>query len=195
MATQPITVRGGTTFNALPPTQPTLQVPPNGWSLDGLFFDAWLFMYQSESIEVTRHPVETGANITDHAYVNPITFSFEIGITNAKSQAQQGSFPAAPTRAINAYQALSNRLRNRQVMTLICKYGTYDNILIKDIVAQDDHRTQETGRFTVNLIEILRADTRRAEVNSFPQIVNTTNRGQINPGPLRSTLNRIFGAL
>lgn len=192
MSSQPIVLRGGIVTN---PTLQTQKVPPNGWSLDGLYFDAWLNLFHDSSLTITQHPVETGAAITDHAYVNPKRFSFQIGITDSFSAAAQGNFPAAPTRSINAYNQLLNRQENRLPMRLVCKYGSYDNILIESLQANDDYTTTNAGKFTVNLVEIIRADVRLVKVTLLPQTVNQTNRGQVNGGQLQSTLSRIVESL
>ena len=187
MSAQPtITIQGGVATNGGPPNA-TTQVPPNGWSLDGLFFDSWLTLHHSNSVTITQHPVETGAAISDHAYVNPKRFSFDIGITNSLGDGQFSSFTAAPTRAINAYAALQNRLENRTPMILVCKYGTYDNILIESLDAADDASTIEASKFQIGLVEILRADTRSTKVTRLAQTVNRTSRGQVS-GELTSTL-------
>lgn len=193
MSSQPTFISGGVSITG-PPPQQGQQLRPNGWSLDGLFFDAWLTMSHQSSLTTTQHPVESGADVTDHAYVNPKRFSFEIGITNATPEDPNDSFPAAPTRVVNAYNALLNRQENRQPMRLICKYGTYDNILIETLVANDDAASVEAGFFTVNLIEIIQADVRQATVNLLPQTVNQTNRGDINGQTLsRTALSYLTG--
>lgn len=169
------------------PSQP---IPP-GWNLNGLVFDAWLRLHHTNSLTYTQHPVESGANITDHSFVNPIRFSFDIGMTDCVKSLIPGQFPATPTRAINAYNTLVQLQATRQFLTLDSKYGHYESILIESIDVSDDYQTSEALKATINLVQIIVADTQLIVLTLNPNATNTTPRGQVSSQPIPGSLEAI----
>src|ERR1700722_9620867 len=90
-------------------------IAPNGWSL-GLpgqpnFFDAWLTLRHSATLTATKHPVETGAEITDHSYTNPETFSFEILMSDIANPL--GNQWGTNFRGVHAYNTLIDLQNSR----------------------------------------------------------------------------------
>lgn len=175
-------------INPLITTGVSFQVPPNGWNISGMFFDAWLSLHHDNSLTITQHPVETGATISDHCYVNPPKFSFDIGETDVVSSPV---VPGASTRSINAYITLLGLMQSRQLLTLDSKYGHYENILIESIGVSDTFQTKTTLKATVNLIQIIVANTQNIQNSSNPNATNSTNRGQVPAIPALGTPERI----
>lgn len=159
-------------------------VPPNTWNINGMFFDAWLRLNHSNMLTVTRHPVETGANISDHCFVEPKRFSFDIGMTDVFSSP---AYPGTGTRSVNAYQALVDMMESRKLLTLTCKYGSYDNVLIESIDAPDDSKTVHAMKATINLVEIILVNTSIGKVTTNQHATNSTNRGKVSPRPALGT--------
>lgn len=152
-------------------------VPPIQWNIDGMMFDAWLSLHHSNSLTITEHPVESGAAIADHSYINPKRFSFQVGYTDVvSSPAVQGAY----TRSINAYIKLVELMNTRKLLTLTSKYGITKNILIENIDVPDDFSTKNAMKATVNLREIIIAELQFSKVSNNPQLTDTTNRGRIN---------------
>jgi len=164
---------------------------PSGWNLNGLCFDAWLRLHHNNSLTYTQHPVESGANITDHSFVNPIRFSFDIGMTDCVKSIIPGQFPATPTRAINAYNTLVQLQAAREFLTLDSKYGHFDYILIESIDVSDDYQTVEVLKATINLVQIIVADSQLTILTLNPNATNTTPRGQVSSQPIPGSLEAI----
>jgi len=191
-AQQPVVLNGGI-VKASPAAVPS-RVPPKTWSIGGLFFDAWMVLSHQSSITATRHPVANGATITDHAFVNPLMFTFEIGMSDTVTSFSASTFRGNPTRVVEAYTALNKMLNERKPVEIATKYGYWENVLVSAIVANDDFTTSNAGFFTVSCQEILRADIRRVEVRtSIPQATNSTKRGEVSLPPLRSQLSILTG--
>lgn len=152
--------------------------PPGAWNLNGMVFDAWLRLNHNTGLTITQHPVETGAAISDHSFINPRRYSFDIGMTDT---VESPNFPGFSTRSINAYNALVEMQQSRTLLTLSSKYGNYDNILIENIDTYDDFRTKNAMRATITLLQVIMADTRTARVSSNPQATDLTRRGQQSP--------------
>ncbi len=171
--------------------------PPTEWSLveptaDGkqivYTFDAWLRLNHANAITVTQHPVQSGADITDHAYVNPKRFSFDIGVTDTVAT---GRFSANPTRSINAYNTIQQLQARRVPLTLVSKYGVYENILIESLEASDDYQTSTALKATINLIEIIIADVQVYKLSAAQMATDITNRGNVPALPEFGTIQSI----
>jgi len=153
---------------------------PLQWSLNNngtpLYFDAWLRLGHQTGLTITQHPVETGAAISDHSYVNPRRFTFDIGMTDTINS---NNVPGFPTRSISAYSLLLSLQESRQPLTLVSKYGTYRNILIETIDVSDTYVTKYALRATITLQQLILTNERNFKRSSNPQATDTTERGQL----------------
>jgi hypothetical protein len=163
-------VQAGTTF----------QLPPGDWNINGIRFDAWLKLNHNSSLTITQHPVEFGAAITDHSYVNPDRFSFDLAVSNVKTLP---SFSGASNRNVNAYNTLKKLQASRDPLTLTCKYGNYEDILIESMDALDDFQTKNTLKVTVNLVRIITVDSKFFDNSTNPHATDSTKRGKVSPVP------------
>lgn len=145
-------------------------------NLNGYVFDAYLRMETHESLTVTRNPVESGSSVTDHAYVNPKIFTFEIGMTDTAQGKVFGQFGFLD-RSVNAYQLLSKWLNDRTIITLNGKYGFYENILVSDIRTSDDYTTYNGMKAAVVLEEVNITSTQLVKVSSASFYTQSSNRG------------------
>lgn len=145
-------------------------------NLDGYVFDAYLRMDNVESITATKNPVESGSNITDHAYVNPKIFHFDIGMTDTSLGKVFGQFGFID-RPVNAYRLLSYWLNERKLITLNGKYGFYRNVLVTSINAHDDYTTNEALKVSITLEEVLVTSTQLVKVSAASFYTSHVNRG------------------
>ncbi len=152
-------------------------------------FDAWLRLGHNTSLTITQHPVESGAAITDHSYVNPRKWSFDIGMTDVARGTVQG---VSTSRSVNAYNALVQMQSTRNLLTLVSKYGIFYNILIADISANDNFQSKFGSRFTITLQEVILVRNQITKVSLHPQITNQTSRGQVSPNRLTETTRNIL---
>lgn len=164
----------------------------NVWNLNGYVFDAFLRMQHDSGLVITQHPVQTGAAITDHSYVNPKKFTFEVGVTDCARPiiVPNGKvIRANPTRYQAAYNVLVNMQENRNLLYLVSKYGFFENILIENISIPDDSTTQGAIKATVTLTEVILANARTITVSDLPETTDGTERGQVTGKPvIQSTL-------
>lgn len=145
-------------------------------NINGYVFDAYLRMETNESLTITKNPVETGSSITDHAFTNPKTFIFDIGMTDTAQGKVFGQFGFLD-RSVNAYRLLSNWLNNRELVTLNGKYGFYENILVSNIKAHDDYTSYNGMKASVILEEVILTSTQLVKVSSADFYTKNTNRG------------------
>ena len=63
-------------------------------SIGGLVFDAVLKTDHTSKVTATSHPVESGANISDHAFVEPAEISLEVGVSDCDDYTTMFAFKA-----------------------------------------------------------------------------------------------------
>ena len=122
-------------------TTATMIISP---SFGNFIFDAVFNTDHSANATVTQHPVQSGASISDHAYMEPDEVSVEIGMTDAAAGVSGGA-----SRSVNAYSQLRAIMELREPFTLITRLKTYQNMLITSISAPDDYKTMYALRASI----------------------------------------------
>lgn len=156
-------------------------IAPIGWNINGFFFDAWLELNHESVSDLTHHPVQTGAQISDNAIMQPLQFSFLVGMTDTVA-AITGNFSNivfsfGNSRSVNAYRTIVAMQQQLGFVTLNTKYGTYQNVFIKRIMARDDSSTQNASKMQIDLEQPSVVGTQNITVSSNPQVTNQTNLG------------------
>jgi hypothetical protein len=151
----------------------------------------------SDVLNITEHPVEQGAQITDHAYKLPAQLTVRIGWSASSSAGNPvgGSVfgnLALPTLAgfwavdssserLNAlYGTLIELQVNRNLLTVTTGRRIYSNMLLKSVSLTTDDKTANALLVTCQLQEIILVDTQVVNVpvnaagNAAPQSVNPT---------------------
>lgn len=147
----------------------------------GYFFDAVLKAEHQTQLKITTHPVQYGANIADHSYVEPATLTMEIGMSDVMPGIIEGQFSDQESRSVSAYQTLLKLQSDRNPLQINTRLNNYKNMLIEQIIAPDDVKTQYGLRTTVKFKEIFVVNVAKIKVSKSPQITGTTNRGNLQP--------------
>lgn len=125
-------------------------------NIGGLFFDAIFTTTTEHQLMITQHPVQTGANISDHAYVQPVKIAMDIGVSDAMAYRIPGAYDnLGPTKSISAYRALCKMMELRIPVKVITRLNTYDNMLIESIAVNDDVSTLYALKASVQLVQVL----------------------------------------
>ncbi|QJD54323.1 hypothetical protein [Aminobacter phage Erebus] len=122
------------------------------------------------SLGITELPIETGAKITDHAYVEPKKISLEFADANAAA----------------TYNALVRFQESRVPFTMISGLFVYRNMLIKNLSAERDARFSRVLNGKAELQEIIIVGTAYASPTSqdaAPKVPGKTPK----PGGAQST--------
>jgi hypothetical protein len=117
----------------------------------------------SDELEITQHPVQQGASITDHAYNKPST-------VNIKVQWNDDDAPLAET-----YQNLLDLQASREPFDVITGKRTYRNMLIKSLGQTNDVQTENILSISLQLQEIF---ITAVEVVSVPARPKQKNAGK-----------------
>lgn len=149
-------------------------------NIERYFFDAFLKVDHTSKLTITSHPVEEGANIADHAYLEPQTITMEIGMSDTCVSYIAGQFQQKYTRSVSAYDTLLKLQAERKPLTVHTRLKTYYNMLIENITAPDDYTTLFGLRVTVTLTEIITAKTQTVVIenktSAEPQKTGTTKK-------------------
>jgi len=140
-------------------------------------FDAYFSIQHDTNLTITQSPVQTGANISDHAYMEPKELTFEIGMSDVMKSVIVGQFSEGQSRSVNAYNVLRTLQEQRIPIQVITRLGVYQNMLIETISAQDDNTTHSGLRATVTMREILVVAVTTVKISARPQTSTTTNSG------------------
>lgn len=125
-------------------------------NLGGYFFDAVFSVDTEHSLTVTQHPVQTGANISDHAFVNPIRMTMQVGVSDAMAYRAGTNYGGdGKTKSVQAYRLLCKLQELRIPMQVVTRLNTYQNMLIESIDVSDDVSTLCALKATVNLVQVL----------------------------------------
>lgn len=143
-------------------------------------FDAVFKINHRRSLVKTQHPVLTGANISDHAYIQPAKVTLEIGMSDCMASYSNGIWVGASTKSISAYQILKQLQINKVLLTLTSRLDTYYNMLIEDLSAPDDNSTLRSLKATVSLGEIIAASVYSTpNASAVPQTSGSTSLGTV----------------
>lgn len=163
------------------------------------YFDAIFSTQISSTLTITSHPIQTGADITDHAFENGKELTFQIGMSDVMESINTSViFDGDSTRSINAYNTLCQLQKDRLPITVVNKFGTFNNLLIQSIVEEDNANTITSLRVTIVMKEIFVVDVESVKVSARPEITDSTNEGSQNAQQdesedLKTSWKELFG--
>lgn len=140
-------------------------------------FDAIFSTDYLHKLSITDHPVQTGANISDHAYEEAAMLTFEIGMSDVMQSFTKGQFSDEATRSISAYHVLRELQSQRIPLTVVTKFGTYTNMMVETLAAPDDYTTNTALKATVALKQIFVVNVTTVKISARPQKSEETNEG------------------
>ena len=175
-------------------------------------FDAVLELEHEQRLEKTRHPVQTGADISSHAYLMPATCAMFVGMSDAMDQYAVAATvaPALPyqypnytqwtgaaTKSVSAYQTMLNLQAARIPLMVTTRLRTYTNMVVTNISPREDFKTTTGLRMRVVFEQIFTATVSSATSLSAgntarPDAVPETGLGSVNPSAVPSTTQTQF---
>lgn len=110
-------------------------------------FDAVFSVDHSANVTITTHPVQAGAAVADHAYMEPDEVTMDIGMTDAMVGVETN-------HSVNAYTQLREIMAKREPVTLVTRLKTYQNMVITSISAPDDVKTMHALRASIYFSQV-----------------------------------------
>jgi len=157
------------------PTDPTSYV-----------FDAVIRAEHAQDLRRTEHPVQTGASISDHAYIMPARLILDIGMSDAMDEYSPGMWTGAPTKSVSAYQTMLALQYSRIPLTITTKLRSYTGMVIDSLSPEETAKTVAGLRMRVEFGQIFIAEISIPSVSARPQDTGATNLGVVTPEPLTS---------
>jgi hypothetical protein len=144
-------------------------------------FDAYFSINHESNLTITEHPIQTGASISDHAYMEAQQVTFEIGMSDVMQDISATSVATfngtSSSRSVNAYKILRKLQADRIPINATTRLGTYNNMLIETISAPDDNKTLYGLKATVVLKEIFVVSVTTVKISERPHKSESTNEG------------------
>lgn len=169
-------------------------------NIGGFYFDAYISIEHTSSLKITSHPVETGASVVDHSYVEPKKVTLQIMMSDAASSRKKNQFRSGRSRSISAYESLLYIQESRSPVNVYTRLATYSNMLISNLKATDNADSAEGLEAEITLVEIPVATLKTVRISVDKQITNTTNSGTLEVSKSsdyvnKTLLNQLLGTV
>ncbi len=162
--------------------QPVQQMILCKTNVGGLFFDAVLKVTTDHSATITSHPVQAGANISDHMYMEPIKINMEIGMSDAMASMAFGQWSGAYTKSVSAYRMLVSLQESRTPFSVLTRLNKYDNMVIQSISVNDDANTLYGLRASISMQQIIMATVATEKISARAwSTASSTNKSEAQP--------------
>lgn len=148
-------------------------------NIGGWFFDAYTRENHESKLDITQHPVQTGAAVSDHAFLQPKTLTMDIAMSDVATSYIAGQFDGTWSRSRRAFDVLMELQALRLPLQITTRLKLYSNMLIETISAPDDYETLTGLKCTITFKELLVAMTQTAKISERPHVTDTNNRGNV----------------
>lgn len=143
------------------------------------FLDAVLRLDHNQDLRITRHPVQNGASIVDHAYSEPARLVMEVGMSDAMDSYVSGQYTSAGAKSVSAYQTFLNLQALRVPLTVTTRLKTYQNMLITNIRAADTNATAHALRMLLTFEQIILGTVTSQPQSNRPDQSNSNQDGTV----------------
>ena len=177
----------------------------NGTATTTYVFDAVLGLDHDQRLEKTHHPVQTGADISSHAYLMPARLMLEVGMSDvmdsyahsAANSVATGSSIITPwvgsaSKSVSAYHTILSLQQSRQPLTVTTRLRTYTNMVILAVTPREDFKTITGLRMRVEFEQIFTASTTTTPVSARSNDTGTTGLGTVCPSPVPTVTQQQF---
>lgn len=125
-----------------------------GRNLGGLQFAVVVEESHEDKVTITEHPVEQGAKINDHAYVEPASLTIRAGHSDTAG--------AGASREM--YEKLLELMRKREPFEIVTGKRLYQNMLLESVSTTTDSTTEHGLQVMAQCREVIIVQTQTASV-------------------------------
>lgn len=182
--TTPITAVGPGTVDGSAGTftmSVTKVLPPPNAAPQLYVFDAVFRVSHSQPLTITQNPIQTGANITDHAFLRPARVTMGIGMSDVMDSYAPGMWVGNSSKSVSAFQVLDSLRAARIPLTVTTRLKTYTNMLIEDIRVDDSIKTLYGLSAVVEFQQIFVANVATQGVSARTQTTDSSALGAVQP--------------
>jgi hypothetical protein len=137
-------------------------------SIGGIVAQCTIEERHTDTMTVTRHPVELGTSITDHAFMNPVEVDITIG---------WGTGQITPLSQI--YQQLLDLQKSAQPFDIVTGKRKYSNMLITSIGETTDADTENALKIYLTCQEIITVQTQTSSVGPSANQANPQDTSDV----------------
>ena len=148
-------------------------------NIGGFIADVTVEELHFDALEITQHPVEQGAAITDHSYKRPASVVIRTGWSNSSLQAL-----GDPNYVNDIYAQFLDLQDSRQPFDIVTGKRSYSNMLMTRLQVRTDEATENVLMMECECREVILVNTQTVTVPSknmaSPEVTgNTVNRGAV----------------
>lgn len=164
----------------------------DGRNIGGIIPDVVIEESHSDTLTITDHPVEQGAAISDHAFLNPSQVTMRVAwsgsslaLNGAVSGLVNGTLLTSPIKSVrDLYEELLALQRSRKPFGVMTGKRQYDNMLIQSLQVTTDAASENALVCSVDLREVIIVQTKAAQLKPAAQATPaktspTTDRGVV----------------
>lgn len=153
-------------------------------------FDAVIELNHTQRGTKTKHPVQTGADISSHFYLEPAQLSLSVGMSDAMDAYATGqdptqppyitAFTGNPSKSVSAYLTMQSLQASAVPLTITTRLRTYTNMVIIGLTPRENSRTIAGLRMIIDFEEIPLASISTSPVSARPNDTGETGLGTVN---------------
>ena len=162
-------------------------------SLGGIIFEVTLEESHEDSLQITEHPVEQGASVSDHAFCKPAALTLRAATSGAGSAASGVASPE------ELYEKLLALQRGREPFEIITGKRKYANMLLESLSVVTDEGTEHVLSVSAQCREVIIVNTVAVSVPASrtrhanpKKTAATTDKGTKQTRP-KSAIKELFG--
>jgi hypothetical protein len=160
-------------------------------------FDADFAIDHEQQLRRTEHPVQTGASISDHAFIVPARLSMDIGMSDLiDAYYSPSTWQGSPSKSVSAYQTMLALMFSRIPFSITTRLRTYQNMIVENLAPREHVKTSHGLRMRIEFGQIFVANITTIPASARPQETVNTNQGSVNaenPTPTQVSQNSITG--
>lgn len=147
-------------------------------------FDAEIQIEHEQQLRKTEHPVQTGASIADHAFLEPARLIGDFGMSDAMdAYFNPSTWTGNASKSVSAYQTMLALQFSRIPLSITTRLRSYENMVIESLLPTDTYKTATGLRMRVEFGQIFLAIVSQSTVSARPQDTAATNLGTVNTQP------------
>ena len=166
--------------------------------------DAVMRVEHQQEAHITEHPVQTGANISDHAYAMPARVTLDIGMSDAMSAYASSTSSDAvmaagawsgpsKSKSVNAFTEITSWATSRVIVSVGTRLKVYSNMMVESITPEETNKTKTSLRCRVTFKQVFIANVQQVAASALPQTTQFTTSGVTTGTPLSAAQSAQYG--
>jgi len=163
-----------------------LTITPKG-NIGGIDIQATLEEVHTDTLQITEHPVEIGAAVTDHAYSRPSEVVIRCGWSNSSTDALLGSITSlfsggglsGASYVDGVYSQLQTLQQSRVPFDITTTRRQYHSMLIVSLNVTTDSKTSNVLMVTATCRQIIQVATQATTLPPRTDQANPASTAQV----------------